>query len=92
MKTINSKNRFKQGVGMEQSDFLYPRARFRGEFTPANLAFDANLQEFSQRISYICCLETSGKISPEESFEQIKTLWKALKTSKKQLGIGMVQD
>jgi len=73
---------------MDRSDFFYPRSRYRGQVKPQNLVFNANLQEFSQRVSYICCLETGGKLSPEESFQEIKSLWKQLKKSKKQLGIG----
>ncbi len=72
----------------EHDDFFYPRSRYRGEFTPENLAFNANLQEFAQRVSYICALETNGKISTEEAYLEIKSLWKQLKKSKKQLGIG----
>lgn len=73
---------------VDKSDFLYPRNRYYGQFKPENLVFNANLQEFAQRISYICNLETAGKISPEESYLQIKVLWKQLKLAKKQLGIG----
>ena len=73
---------------MNQSDFLYPKARYRGVVKPENLVFNANLQEFSQRVSYISCLESGGKISPEESYQEIKALWKQLKQSKRQLGIG----
>jgi hypothetical protein len=73
---------------MQKADFLYPRSRYRGQVKPENLVFNANLQEFSQRITYICGLETNGKLSPEESYRQIKALWKQLKQSKKQLGIG----
>ena len=73
---------------VDQSDFLYPRSRYYGQVKPENLVFNANLQEFAQRVSYICNLETAGKISPEESYKQIKVLWKQLKRSKKQLGIG----
>ncbi|MBC6435203.1 hypothetical protein FM036_35965 [Nostoc sp. HG1] len=72
----------------DQFDFLHPRSRYRGEVKPENLVFNANLQEFSQRITYICCLETGGKLTPEESYREIKSLWKQLKRSKKQLGIG----
>ena len=73
---------------VDQSDFLYPRSRYYGQVKPENLVFNANLQEFAQRVSYICNLETAGKISPEESYKQIKVLWKQLKRAKKQLGIG----
>ena len=69
-------------------DFFYPRSRYHGDFTPENLVFNANIQEFAQRVSLICGLETGGKISPEEAYDQIKELWKQLKKSKKNLGIG----
>lgn len=73
---------------VDQSDFLYPRSRYYGQVKPENLVFNANLQEFAQRVSFICNLETAGKLSPEESYDQIKALWKQLKRSKKQLAIG----
>lgn len=72
----------------EQDEFLYPRGSYRGEVKPENLVFNANLQEFAQRISYICNLETAGKLSSLEAYQQIKDLWKQLKSSKKALGIG----
>ncbi len=72
----------------ERSDFLYPRSRYYGQVKPENLVFNANLQEFAQRVSYICNLETAGKLSPEDAYEQIKALWQQLKISRKQLGIG----
>ncbi|BAY27125.1 hypothetical protein NIES2100_69460 [Calothrix sp. NIES-2100] len=71
-----------------KNDFLYPRSRYYGQVQPKNLVFNANLQEFSQRVSYICNLETGGKIPPDEAYRQIKLLWKELKRSKKQLKIG----
>ena len=76
----------------EKSDFLYPRRSYQGQFSPQNLAFDANLQEFAQKVTYICALETNGKLSPEEAYAQIRLLWKALKRSKKELGIGQPPD
>lgn len=72
----------------DKTQFLYPRSRYRGEVKPENLVFNANLQEFSQRVNFICCLETGGKLSSEEAYKQLKTLWKQLKHTKKQLGIG----
>ncbi len=78
----------------DKQDFLYPRARYYGQVQPQNLVFNANLQEFGQRISYIANLETGGKLPTEEAYKQIQALWKQLKRSKKQLGIGQqpVQD
>jgi pyruvate/oxaloacetate carboxyltransferase len=68
-------------------DFLYPRSPYYGQFKPEYLAFNANLQEFSQRVDYICSLQTSGKISPQEAYKQIHFLWKQLKRAKKSLEI-----
>ncbi len=73
---------------MDKEDFLYPRSRYYGQVKPENLVFNANLQEFAQRVSLICNLETSGKVPPVDAYEQIKALWKELKQSKKQLHIG----
>jgi hypothetical protein len=72
----------------DKNNFLYPRSRYHGQVKPENLVFNANLQEFAQRVSYICNLEIGGKVSSEEAYEKIKVLWKQLKQSKKQLGIG----
>jgi hypothetical protein len=74
-----------------KNSFLYPRSRYYGRFTPEALAFNANLQEFAQKISYISALETGGKLSPDQAYEQVKSLWKQLKQSKKAMGIGKNQ-
>ncbi len=68
-----------------KQQFINPTSRYYGEFTPEQLAFNANLQEFAGRVSIICGLETGGKISSNDAYEQIKQLWKQLKQSKKQL-------
>ena len=71
----------------DKDEFLYPNIRYRGEFSPENLVINANLQEFAQRVSYICNLETNGKISTQDAYIQIKALWKDLRKSAKNLGI-----
>ncbi|TVP65506.1 MAG: hypothetical protein EA343_03460 [Nodularia sp. (in: Bacteria)] len=71
----------------DKNDFIYPRSRYYGQFQPEHLVFNANLQEFSQRVGYISNLETSGKLTPQQAYKRIKTLWKQLKRSKKQLSI-----
>ncbi len=73
---------------MDRTDFLYPRSRYRGAVKPENLVFNANLQEFAQKVTYISCLETSGKLSAEESFAKIELLWEQLRASKNALRIG----
>jgi hypothetical protein len=68
-----------------KDQFLYPRSSYYGDFTPENLAFDANLQEFAQRVTILCALETGGKVSPDEAYQEIKVLWKQLQKSKNNL-------
>ncbi len=68
-----------------KDEFLLPRSTYQGEFTPQALAFNANLQEFAQRVGLICGLETGGKISSAEAYKEVKQLWKELKASKKNL-------
>jgi hypothetical protein len=71
-----------------KNNFLYPKANYHGDFSPSNpnsLVFNANLQEFAQKVVYICSLETNGKISTEEAYDRIKQLWRDLKASKKEL-------
>ncbi|ELR99235.1 hypothetical protein [Gloeocapsa sp. PCC 73106] len=72
----------------DKENFLYPKAPYRGDFTPENMVFNSNLQEFAQKVMYICNLETNGKMSIDEAYQEIKHLWKKLKHSKKGLGIG----
>jgi len=72
---------------MQATEFLFPRSRYRGQFTPKNLMFNANLQEFSQKVSYICSLETNGKMNQDEAYQKIAALWSNLSSSKANLGI-----
>jgi hypothetical protein len=74
-----------EGTDESKNQFLNPKSKFYGNFSPENLAFDANLQEFANRVSIICALETGGKITPLDAYEQIKALWKQVKVSKKNL-------
>ncbi len=68
-----------------KESFLFPRSKYWGEFTPQQLAFNANLQEFAQRVSFVCNLETGGKMSADQAYDEIKRLWKDLKQSKANL-------
>ncbi len=83
MNTNNSNDDKKK----DKQSYLFPRSSYRGEFTPENLVFNANLQEFAQKVGYICNLETNGKMTSNEAYEQIRVLWKDLKNSMKNLGI-----
>ncbi|MEM7762394.1 MAG: hypothetical protein AAGF83_00880 [Cyanobacteria bacterium P01_G01_bin.67] len=71
-----------------KNNFLFPKDNYRGEFSPdnpKNLVFNANLQEFAQKVAYICGLETNGKISSQEAYDRIKDLWHQLENSKQEL-------
>jgi hypothetical protein len=72
---------------MNLHEFLYPINRYYGQFKPEYITFNANLQEFSHRVSYIRNLQTKGKLSPEDAYTQIQRLWKQLKLPKKQLNL-----
>jgi len=72
----------------EKQAFLCPRARYHGQIKPQNLVFNANLQEFAHRVSFIANLETAGKLPSETAYEQIKDLWEQLERSKEKFGIG----
>lgn len=73
---------------LAKSTFLYPQNRYHGDVNPENLVFNANLQEFAQRVSYISSLATNGKIPIEQAFTDIESLWKELANTKQQLGVG----
>ncbi|MBW4467378.1 MAG: hypothetical protein KME07_18285 [Pegethrix bostrychoides GSE-TBD4-15B] len=72
---------------MNTSNFLFPRSRYHGDLRPQTLLFNANLQEFSQRVSVISGLQTNGKLSAAESFERIQTLWQQLEQSHDDLAV-----
>jgi hypothetical protein len=55
--------------------------RFHGRFTPQNVVFDANLQEFAIRVGYICARENGGMLSPTAAFTQVQILWEQLALS-----------
>ncbi|NJL46476.1 MAG: hypothetical protein HC929_01815 [Leptolyngbyaceae cyanobacterium SM2_5_2] len=74
--------------GRHQLDsFLCPRSRYYGSFSPKTLTFNANLQEFAHRVSYIAGLQTGGKLSPDEAYAQIKGLYDQLTQSKENLSL-----
>jgi hypothetical protein len=46
--------------------------------------FERTLARFGDKVGLIAGLEIADKISPEEAYQQIKTLYKELKTLRKQ--------
>ena len=76
----------------DKDNFLFPRHPYRGDFDPSAVIFDANLQEFAQKVTYLCTLENSGKLSQGQAYREIKNLWKMLRQSKRALGIETGSD
>jgi len=64
-----------------KEQFLYPRSRYYGSYTPENVLFNANLQEFAQKVSIISSLHTGGKLSSEQAYDQAQKLWQQLAQS-----------
>ena len=46
--------------------------------------FERTLARFGDKVSLIAGLELSGKLSPEDAYQQIKVLYKELKDLRKQ--------
>ncbi|WP_366844765.1 hypothetical protein [Nostoc sp. NMS1] len=72
---------------VDKNNLLYHRHQYLGEFTPQNLVFNANLQEFSQSVCYIFDLLSREKLSSRECYEEIELLWQQLTQSYKALEI-----
>ena len=62
--------------------FLYPRVEDHGQSSPEELVFDVTLHEFAMRVDYISNLHIGGKLSSDEAFQQISSLWHNLEQSK----------
>ncbi|MBR8831816.1 MAG: hypothetical protein N5P05_002321 [Chroococcopsis gigantea SAG 12.99] len=81
----------KHSERMAKNQFLLPVSQYHGHFTPENLTFNCNLQEFATRVSFIAGLHTGGKISSAEAYEKLNNLWHDLRYSKQQMKIGAGQ-
>ncbi|NJM85064.1 MAG: hypothetical protein HC873_13415 [Leptolyngbyaceae cyanobacterium SL_1_1] len=74
---------------MHLSDFLFSRSRYYDQVASENIAFDAELQMFSLRVSYTFNLQTAEKLTPHEADQAVKAAWRSLKQKKKQLGLDL---
>jgi hypothetical protein len=68
-----------------QQSFCRPYGRYYWPFTPDQLAFNENLQDFASEVGTICKLQTNGKLSAEDAYRKIFTLWEVLKESQDNL-------
>jgi hypothetical protein len=72
---------------MNASEFIYPRASYGGSGNAELREFDQQLQEFAQRVGYIAGLETGGKMTAEESYRALQSLWNNLSETGRSLGV-----
>ena len=65
---------------------LEAHSGYRGDdWTPTSLVFHQNLESFAERVGLIVALQSNGKLSQEQAYDQIRTIWKKLGKSKKDL-------
>ena len=65
---------------------LEAHSSYRGDdWTPTSLIFHQNLESFAERVGLIVALQSNGKLSQEQAYDQIRTIWKKLGESKKDL-------
>lgn len=57
--------------------FIAVRAPYHGEKDSFSLAFNAKLQDFSTRVSYIAGFVSSGKLPAKDAFQTIHSLWES---------------
>jgi hypothetical protein len=65
---------------------LEAHSSYRGDdWTPTSLVFHQNLESFADRVGLIVALQSNGKLSQEQAYDQIRKIWKKLRESKKDL-------
>jgi hypothetical protein len=56
---------------------------YRGsDWSPQRLVFHRNLESFAEQVGLIVGLQSNGKLSQEQAYAQIRSLWKQLGRSK----------
>jgi len=70
-----------------KEEFLCPMPAVNPEtnMTFLELALTNNLNNFSTHVGYINSMVIGGKMTPEEGYDEIKKLYKAMKSSRKSL-------
>jgi hypothetical protein len=66
-----------------KESFIWAKSSYHGGSFPQGFLLNANLQEFSQKVSYIANLHSNGKISSQQACQQIENLWQEFKRIKK---------
>jgi hypothetical protein len=70
-----------------KEEFLYPTPPMNPETDVSflDIATTNNLNNFSHHVSYLTNMAIGGKLTPEEAYQEIKKLYKAMKQSHKSL-------
>ena len=58
----------------ELQNFINPYGTYHGRFSPAKMILNANLQEFANKVQILAGLNSNGKLSCEQVYEQLKSL------------------
>lgn len=62
---------------------LEGHSSYRAEdWSPQRVMFHQNLETFADRVGLLVGLQSNGKLTQEEAYEQIRRMWKQLKDSK----------
>ncbi|MGB5134760.1 MAG: hypothetical protein WBN89_06255 [Prochlorococcaceae cyanobacterium] len=52
------------------------------DWSPQRVMFHQNLETFADRVGLLVGLQSNGKLTQEEAYDEIRRLWKQLKDSK----------
>jgi hypothetical protein len=62
---------------------LESHSSYRAEdWSPQRVMFHQNLETFADRVGLLVGLQSNGKLSQEEAYDEIRRMWKQLKGSK----------
>jgi hypothetical protein len=70
-----------------KEEFLFPTPSINpnADMSFVEIAQTSNLNNFSHHVSYLANMVIGGKINPEDAYQEVKKLYKALKQSHKSL-------
>ena len=70
-----------------KEEFLYPSPKLNPDIDMSflEMALTNNLSNFSHHVSYLTNMAVGGKMKPEDAYDEIKKLYKAMKRSHKSL-------
>lgn len=71
----------------KKEEFLYPTPPVNPDTDASflDIAQINNLNNFTHHVSYLTSMAIGGKLSPDEAYQEIKKLYKAMKQSHKSL-------